>query len=239
MPRLVSAALLSLALVAGSGCARQTYSTNTLDASALTAHRTVAILPFAVEQDRLRMRDITYAGPNPTEESIKKYQDNWTAKQREEARAMSYELQRLLYEQLQAQQPTSGYTVQFQDVRETNRLLQQAGITYENLLDHDMSALQKALGVDAVLSGQTLLYQPLPNGLNLAARVLLEGNGVVTSQIPSNTATTNLTLHDCRNGQLSWRFDYERAGSASLNPERLSKDLVKAANRSFPYRKGR
>lgn len=239
MSRLVSVALVLVGLLTATGCARQTYTTRTLDAPALGAHRTVAILPFAVELDRLRLRDITYAGRSPSEDAIKQHQDAWTAQQQQDARTLAYALQRNLYEQLQAQQPAGGYTVQFQEVSETNRRLQQAGISYENLLNHDMAELQQALGVDAVLSGQTLLYQPMPNAVNLAARVLLEDNGLLTSQLPSNTATTNLTLHDCRNGQLSWRFDYERAGSASLNPARLSKDLVKAANRSLPYRKAR
>ena len=235
MPRFLYCLLLSAGLLTATSCTRQAYTTNTMDAPALTAHRTVAIMPFEVEQDRLRLRDIRYAGPNPTEEDIKKHQQNWTAAQLLERRNLGYQLQQQLQAQLQAQQPGNGYTVQFQNVRETNKRLLAAGITYENLPDHTMQELQQALGVDALLSGQTLLYQPMPNGVNLAARILL--NDGVTAGLPSNTATTNLMLHDCRNGQLTWRFDYERAGSASLNPERLSKDLVKAARHSFPYRR--
>jgi hypothetical protein len=234
MFRLLPALLLCLSLLSAA-CARQTYSVNTIDAPALTAHRTVAIMPFDVELDRLRLRDLSYAGPNPSAEDIARRQQQWTARQQLERRNLGYQLQQQLQLQLQAQQPSRGYTVQFQDVRETNTRLLQAGITYENLLDHSMEELQKALGVDAVLSGQTLLYQPMPNGLNLAARVLL--NESLPADMPSNTATTNLTLHDCRSGRLTWRFDYERAGSASLNPERLSKDLVRAASPSFPYRR--
>ncbi len=234
MFRLFPAFLLFLGLLSAS-CTRQSYSVTAMDAPALTAHRTVAIMPFDVQLDRLRLRDIRYAGTSPSAEDIAKRQQQWTAQQQLERRNLGYQLQQQLQLQLQAQRPSRGYTVQFQDVRETNKRLLQAGITYENLLDHSMKELQQALGVDAVLSGQTLLYQPLPNGLNLAARVLLHEN--LSANVPSNTATTNLTLHDCRNGRLSWRFDYERAGSASLKPERLSKDLVRAASYSFPYRR--
>jgi hypothetical protein len=94
------------------------------------------------------------------------------------------------------------------------------------------------LGVDAVLSGQTMLYQPLPNGLGLAARILLN-QPIVGNQsvVPTSQATTNLMLYDCRGNQLAWRFDYEGTGNAALKPERLAQELVRAAAPGFPYRR--
>lgn len=237
MPRFYCALLLAASLLTASGCVRQTFNATVLEAPALTTHRTVAIMPFEVALDRLRLRDIRYAGPNPnlSEAGLRQYQQAWTAGQQRDARQLGYQLQQQLLTQLQTQQPANGYTVQFQDVRETNRRLLASGISYENLPDHSMEELRQVLGVDALLSGQTQLYQPMPNGLNLAARVLLPSELPIA--IPSNSATTNLMLHDCRTSRLLWRFDYTRAGSSSLKPERLSKDLVHAMGPRLPYRR--
>ncbi|WBO83691.1 hypothetical protein [Hymenobacter yonginensis] len=237
MPRFYKPLLLAATLLLAAGCARHTFRDTMVEAPALTTHRTVAIMPFEVALDRLRLRDIRYAGPTPdlSEAGLRRVQQEWTAAQQRDARQLGYQLQRLVLAQLVAQQPARGYTVAFQDVQETNRRLLAAGISYENLPEHSMEELRQVLGVDALLSGQTLLYQPLPNGLNLAARVLLPSELPIA--IPSNSATTNLMLHDCHSGHLLWRFDYARAGSSSLKPERLSKDLVHAVAPSLPYRR--
>lgn len=217
-------------------CAPGRATTSILSPAALTAHRTVAILPFDVEQSRIQLSDIRFPGADTTLTSQQRIRQEWTAKQQLEGRYVAYRLQELFYDQLEAQKPARGYTVQFQDVRETNRLLQQAGITYENLPDKSLEEVQKALSVDAILSGETLLFQPLPNGVGLAARILLNepllGN---QSVIPASEATTSLTLYDCRENKLAWRLDFQRTGNNALKPERLAQNLVKAAMPRFPY----
>ncbi|GAB3232818.1 hypothetical protein GCM10027346_20320 [Hymenobacter seoulensis] len=232
--------LLLLAGWLAASCTPSNYAVRTLDASALTAHRTVAILPFEVTQDRFRMRDLRYLGSDTTLATQQRVQQDWTAQQQAESQALAYELQQLLYAELQKQRPAAGYTVQLQPVPETNRRLQAAGISYANLPERSMSELQQALGVDAILSGQTDLYQPLPGGLALAARLLLNEPLLATdspSSIPFSQATTNLTVHDCRSGQLTWRFDYDRTGSAALKPAKLAADLVRRSASDFPYRR--
>jgi hypothetical protein len=217
-------------------CVPGRSTTSTLSPVALTTHRTVAILPFDVEQDRIRLSDIRFPGADTTLTAQQRIQQEWFAKQQWEGRHVAYRLQELFYDQLQAQKPNRGYTVQFQEVGETNRLLQRAGITYENLPDKSLEEVRQALGVDAILSGETLLFQPMPGGVGLAARILLNepllGN---QSVIPASQATTSLTLYDCREKQLAWRLDFQRTGNNALKPERLAQNLVRAALPSFPY----
>lgn len=211
----------------------------TLEPAALAGHRAVAILPFEVAQDRLRARDIRYGGTDTTAATARRASQAWAARQRQEIRTTAYQLQALLYAQLLAQAPAPGYTVVFQPVAETNRLLLQAGITYENLAGQLMPDLQRVLGVDAILSGQTMLYQPLPKGVGLAARILFK-EPIISNQpsgVPRSAATTNLTIHDCATGKLAWRLDRQRAGDNALKPERLAQDLVRAALPAFPYKR--
>jgi len=220
-------------------CAPIRSTTQTHNEAALATHRSVAILPFDVEQNRIRLSDIRFKGLDTTAATQQRIQDEWSAKQQWESRHVASRLQELFYEELQAQKPARGFTVQVQDVRETNRLLQQAGITYENLPDKSLREVKQALGVDAVLSGETLLYQLLPNGLGLAARILLN-EPIVAGQpsvVPTNQATTRLLLYDCQENQLAWRLDFERSGNSSLKPEQLAQDLVQVTLPSFPYRR--
>ncbi|RZK47830.1 MAG: hypothetical protein EOO59_17335 [Hymenobacter sp.] len=205
-------------------------------AATLAGHRTVAILPMEVAQPKLS--DVRFTIPDTL--TAKRQQQQLEAKQRQEGRQVAYQMQELLYAQLLAQQPAKGYSVQFQSVAETNRRLQAAGITYDSLLNQSVALprLARVLGVDAVLAGQVLLFQFLPRGLGLAARLLL--NEPVLPNDPSGNLPTSKTgatllLYDCRSAQLAWTFDFTRTGNNTLKPERLAPKLVKAALPVFPY----
>jgi hypothetical protein len=194
-------------------------------AATLASHRTVAILPMQVAKPKLSdMRADTLG----------------TARQ-PEARQIAYQMQALVYAQLLAQQPAKGYSVQLQSVAETNTRLQAAGLTYEKLLAQSASLPQLAqiLGVDAVLTGEVLLFQFLPRGMGLAARILLNEPVLAndpSGNLPSSKTGATLLLYDCHSSQLAWTFDFTHTGNNALKPERLAPKLVKAALPTFPYR---
>lgn len=200
----------------------------TADAAAtLASHRTVAILPMQVTQPKLSdMRSL----PG----------DTLTATQRQESSKVAYQMQELVYAQLLAQRPAKGYSVQLQPVDETNKRLQAAGITYDKLLAQSatLPQLAQVLGVDAVLTGEVLLFQFLPRGMGLAASILLNEPVLPndpSSNLPTSKTGATLLLYDCRSSQLAWNFDFTRTGNNALKPERLAPKLVKAALPVFPY----
>ena len=212
-----------------SGCGNRSSVTTNVDQPALAAHRTVAILPFAVSLDQLRGADIKLAkpdapGPTPAE---------WRQKKQQRRQDMAYDLQTQLREALR-QQNHDAYTVQFQPISETNRRLRAAGITSDNLPDKPVLELRTVLGVDAVLSGQAALYQPLPNGVAVAARLLSDAPLLGHGPLNGNDTRASLTIHDCRTGALVWRLDYQRTG-AVLAPAALAQALVKSSAKTFPY----
>ncbi|WP_226171472.1 hypothetical protein [Hymenobacter lucidus] len=207
--------LLLLGLLAS--CSQRVYSTREIVPQALTRHRLVAILPFDVQLARIRLQDIA-AAPDPE-------------KQQEQRRLVAYQLQQELLKQLAERQAKHPYSVQFQNVAETNSRLERAGITYDNLNDHSMAELQAALGVDAILSGETSLFQPLPNGLAVALLVLTDTGGLAPSEV-----LTNVTIHDCQSGELVWKFDHQLIGDLSPSPATLARVLVRNSARTFPYR---
>jgi hypothetical protein len=206
-------------------------------AATLASHRTVAILPMQVAQPKLRdirpaVLDTMKAAQRPLQQA--------EANRQQEARQVAYQMQELVYAQLLAQRPAKGYSVQLQPVAETNSRLQAAGITYDKLLAQSASLPQLAqvLGVDAVLTGEVLLFQFLPRGMGLAARLLLNEPVLPndpSSNLPTSKTGATLLLYDCRSSQLAWTFDYTRTGNNALKPERLAPKLVKAALLAFPY----
>ncbi|MBW3130769.1 MULTISPECIES: hypothetical protein [Hymenobacter] len=230
--------ILLLSSLLLSGCGARTYATRDVNQPVLATHRTVAILPFEVELDRLRTQDILYHGTSdPTPEQIAQRQQQWTESQRQAREALAYELQRCLHNQVQTMRGQGSRSVAFQPVRETNQRLRAAGITYDNLFEHSMTELQQALGVDAVLSGAATLYQPMPNGVAVAAHLLSNTPLLLGGPLTGNVTTANLTVHDCRSGEMVWRFNYERTGSTTVpTADALVKQLLRPAAKTFPYR---
>lgn len=158
------------------------------------------------------------------------------AARRQQQLEVAYQMQGLMMQQLQEKQPKHGYRVQWQPVDETNRRLLAAGITYAELAKQPLSHLRQVLGVDALLTGQVLLYQPIPKSMGLALRVLnneplLYG----PSTVPPSQTEASLALYDCASGRLVWQFDFGRTGPNALPPVRLAPRLVKAALPSLPY----
>ena len=202
-------------------------------AATLASHRTVAILPMQVAQPKLS--DIRAAFPD-TLAATRQLQ----ATQQQENRRVAYQMQELVYTQLVAQRPAKGYSVQLQAVAETNSRLQAVGITYEKLLAQSatLPQLAQVLGVDAVLTGEVLMFQFLPRGMGLATRLLLNEPVLPndpSSNLPTSKTGATLLLYDCRSSQLAWTFDFTRTSNNALKPERLAPKLVKAALPVFPY----
>lgn len=207
------------------------------DAALLATHHMVAILPFEATVQVMQMRDLVY--PNSTATAImnqQQVQPSLDAAQQQQQLEVAYQMQGLTMQLLQEKQPKHGYRVQWQPVDETNRRLLAAGITYAELAKQPLSRLQQVLGVDALLTGQVLLYQPIPKSMGLALRVLnneplLYG----PTTVPPSQTEASLGLYDCASSRLVWQFDFGRTGANALSPVRLAPRLVKAALPSLPY----
>ena len=216
------------------GCARRTYQGQALVPAALATHRTVAILPFTVGLERLQ--DVVVRGVQWTD-SVRRPLSLTSGPNRQrtgERQQLGYQLQAELQAALMRWQVAHPSTVTFQNPADTNQRLAQAGITYENLLSYSMAQLRVALGVDAVLMGQTDMRQMLPGGVSIAV-FLLSNNG--TNPMADNAVRTSLDIYDTQTGKVVWRFDHELRGKPSTNPPTLAKALVRNMQGAFPYAK--
>ena len=224
-------ASLTLSVAILSGCARHSFQGQALAPAALAAHRTVAILPFAVELERLRdvVKHPEVWAAHPATPAANPLQGALVA----ERQQMGYQLQAALQAELVRQQAERPGTSAFQNPAETNQRLARAGISYASLPTRPMAELRAALGVDAVLTGQTYMRQLLPGGVSIALFVLSDN----ANPMADNAVRTYLDIYNTQDGQLVWQFDHELRGKPSTSPVALAKALARDMQRDFPYSK--
>ena len=180
-------------------------------------HRKVALLPF----------DVTINPGHKSKDVSQEELQELESKQGES-------FQRALYTQYLQGQQRGRYTVQFQDISETNTLLTRdtnAASTQEALSLLTKSELCNVLDVDAVISGEMLLTKPMGTGAAIASMFLL---GLAGS---TNEAHVNMSIHERDEGKLLWNYEYSLSGSMLSTPESVAKQLIAGAAGSFPYRK--
>lgn len=182
--------------------------------AALTSgHQTVAILPFhvSIAPDGLP-RNIT------PQDKLKLEQEEGLA------------LQTQLHNQLMER--SGEFTVRFQDIAETNTLLERAGFGYEALNIQDKQDIARLLGVDAVISAR--VYRSSPNTSAGAIVAVLVGTpaGAIKNV---NEVNVDLLLHNADDGALLWTFRQMFTGGVGSSPERMARAMLTSIARRFPY----
>lgn len=179
-------------------------------------HKTIAILPF----------DVTI---NPERRwSVTQQQIDQMASEHAES------FQRALYTQYLQGQQRGRFTIEFQDISETNTRLSRkaiSGNTQALLASLSKSEICDALKVDAVISGEMVLTKPMGTLESLASLHLFKILGS-TKEVHVNTS-----IHEGDNGKLIWNYDFVQQGSQWSSVESVAKHLIRGAARSFPYRK--
>jgi hypothetical protein len=202
--------LSSLLLI--SACAPKIYKSNEFDDVA-AKHKIVAILPADVT---ILLR------PNQS----KKMSADELEKNRE---STGYEIQDKMYSWFLRRSDKFKYTVKFQDVSKTNSILKEAGLTYADIRLKPKDAIARLLGVDAVISNLTRMDKPMSEGAAIAMAVLIGAGG------STNKVNTTINIHEAKQGDLIWKYDYEANGSIGSSPDNLVNALMRNASRKFPY----
>jgi hypothetical protein len=207
-----AAAALTLSL---GGCATHQAYLNPQVASTISAHRRVAVLPFLVSISRENMPKAL------TSEDLVRME-------KEEGLA----LQRQLHAELLRR--AGRYTVEFQDVSQTNLLLNRAGISQDSLYGRTREELAELLGVDAVISGSIHRFKPMSGGEAYLMGFLCGG----MCMGETNRVGVELQLHDRSDGGLLWNYSQTDVGYLFSSPEKMARQLMSNVARRLPYRRG-
>ena len=179
-------------------------------------HKQIAILPFDVTINPEKRKGMSH-----------KKLEQLTIRQAES-------FQRALYTQYLQGQQRGKYTVEFQDISETNTLLTKNSKTGD--LQKYLSSLTKAeicaaLDVDAIVSGEIVLTKPMGSVEAIASMYLFNVPG------RTNEVYVNTSIHERDEGKLLWNYDYVHSGSILSSSESVAKRLIYSAAASFPYTK--
>ena len=199
-------------LLLGSACGPKIYKSSEFDDVA-AKHTLVAILPADVT---IMLR------PNQSKKM--------TPEELEKNRvSTAYGIQEKLYSWFLRRSDKFNYTVKFQDVSKTNSILKDAGLTYTDIRLKSKESMAKILGVDAVITNITRMDKPMSEGVAIALGLLFGASGT------TNNVNTTINIHEAKQGDLIWKYDYVASGSMGSSPDNLVNALMRNASRKFPY----
>jgi hypothetical protein len=117
-------------------------------------------------------------------------------------------------------------TINLQDVEETNVILKRNNLNISNMTTDEIC---QTLEVDGVLSSQFGLSKPMSGGAAVAL-LFLTGFGGSTNEV-----TVTMSLKDCSEKSLIWKYDHKYSGGVLSSPAQLVKNLMKDASKKMPY----
>ncbi len=125
------------------------------------------------------------------------------------------------------------FSVDFQNTNNTNAILAQNSITYENIDTYTIKELSEILGVDGIVSGNMnlniLLSEGIPSKFSFIDYILGD----------ANYGRIGIKVSDGNTGKLLWKYEKEINKKSGRNTTDLIESMMKKATRKFPYDKER
>ncbi|MDT7829944.1 hypothetical protein RQM65_14850 [Pricia sp. S334] len=200
--------LLCLLNLAYSFSQKNIYESRKFDA--LTdPHEVLAIIPFLTHLD--------------LEHEIS--EDELKAREEEEG----YAVQNALETYFSQRKKKKKFSVDFQNVKNTNALLAQHDIDYEDIDVHTVKELSRILGVDGIISGTLDLNVLLSDGVDTKFNFMDYFLG------DADYGRIGVKISDGKTGKLLWKYEKEINKKSGKNTDDLIDRMMKQAARKFPY----
>jgi len=125
------------------------------------------------------------------------------------------------------------FSVEFQNVKNTNAILSQNNITYDNIDTYTIKQLSKILRVDGIISGNLdlniLLSKGIPAEFSFIDYILGD----------ANYGRIGIKISDGGSGKLLWKYEKKINKKSGKNTDDLIDKMMKNVTRRFPYDKER
>ncbi len=174
-------------------------------------HQVLAIVPFIANLDLKR---------DANQEELK------TLAKRE-----GYAVQNALETYFSKRKKRKRFNVEFQNIEDTNAILSQNGIMYDNLDIYTIRELCKILKVDGIISGNLSLNILLSKGVPTDFNLLDYFSG------DANYGRIGVKVSDGNSGKLLWKYEKAITKKTGKNTTELIDRMMKLASRKFPYDK--
>ena len=169
-------------------------------------HNIVAILPPSI---------VLKSTKGMSAETVKQQQDD-------EAKVFQQEV----YSYMLQRKSKGQMVIDIQDVEETNVILKRNNLDILNMTTDEIC---QTLEVDGALSSQFSLSKPMSGGAAVAL-LFLTGFGGATNEV-----TVSMSLKDCSQKSLIWKYDHKYSGGVLSSPASLVKTLMRDASKKMPY----
>ncbi|MEC3965507.1 hypothetical protein [Flagellimonas halotolerans] len=140
-----------------------------------------------------------------------------------------YAVQNALETYFSKRKKRKKFSVDFQNIRNTNAILAQNNINYDNIDTYTTQELCKILDVDGVISGNLNLNILLSEGVPTDFSILDYFSG------DANYGRIGVKISDGETGKLLWKYENEISKKTGKNTTELIDKMMKTASRKFPY----
>ncbi|CAZ97278.1 hypothetical protein Q4603_19000 [Zobellia galactanivorans] len=173
------------------------------------SHQVLAIIPFLAN---LELKD------DISKEELS------TLEQKE-----GYAVQNALETYFSRRKKKKKFSVEFQDVKNTNAILAQNNIDYNNIDVYTTKQLSEILGVDGIISGNMDLNVLLSKGIPTEFSFMdyFSGN--------ADYGRIGVKISDGNTGKLLWKYEKKINKKSGKNTTDLIDRMMKLAARKFPY----
>lgn len=140
-----------------------------------------------------------------------------------------YAVQNALETYFSKRKKRKKFNVDFQNIMNTNAILAQNNINYNNIDTYTTQELCKILKVDGIISGNLNLNILLSEGVPTDFSILdyFSGN--------ANYGRIGVKISDGETGKLLWKYENEISKKTGKNTTELIDKMMKTASRKFPY----
>ena len=147
------------------------------------------------------------------------------------AQKEGYAVQNALETYFSKRKKRKKFNVDFQNIMNTNAILAQNNIDYDNIDTYTTQELCKILDVDGIISGNLTLNILLSEGVPTDFSILdyFSGN--------ANYGRIGVKISDGDTGKLLWKYENEISKKTGKNTTELIDKMMKTASRKFPYDK--
>ena len=173
-------------------------------------HRSLAIVPFITNLDLKEQVD-----PNELAELAKRE---------------GFAVQNALETYFSKRKKRKKFNVNFQNIEDTNAILKQNNINYNNLDIYTTQQLCKILDVDGIISGSLKLNILLSEGVPTNFSLLDYFRD-------ANYGRIGIKVSDGGTGKLLWKYEKSIDKKTGKNTTELIDKMMKLASRKFPYDK--
>ncbi|WP_190809297.1 hypothetical protein [Flagellimonas sp. S3867] len=147
------------------------------------------------------------------------------------AKKEGYAVQNALETYFSKRKKRKKFNVEFQNIEDTNAILAQNGVTYDNLDIYTIKELCKILKADGIISGNLNLNILLSKGVPTNFSLLDYFSG------DANYGRIGVKVSDGNSGKLLWKYEKGITKKTGKNTTELIDKMMKLASRKFPYDK--